>query len=116
MPKRRMTAARRAQIRAFQLAGARARAQAAWEAKGSYSAPKNPKLAGLYGGGRRLKYGGKHYLHKGNGSNVTIAPFAQQVISGKPVTAHPKALHTSTIRGDMTQSGGTLRRRRKAGR
>lgn len=111
MPKRKMTAARRAQIQAFQLAGLRMRRQAAWEAKGSYSAPKNPELKGLYGGGRRLKYGGKHYLHKGNGSNVTLSPIAEQAMAGKPLTAHPKAVHPSTIRGDMVVKNGILRRK-----
>lgn len=116
MPKRRVTAARRAQIRAFQLAGARARARVAWEAKGSYSAPKNPKLKGLYGGGRRLKYGGKHYLHKGHGSNVTLSPIAEQALAGKPLTANPKMFASSAIRGDIVQSRGVPYRKRRKGK
>lgn len=112
MPKRRITAKRRAQLAAWQRAGAAARAKAAWEAKGSYSAPKNPKLKGLYGGGRRLKYGGKHYLHKGQGSNVTLSPIAEQALAGKPLTANPKLFAPGAIRGDMVQGKSGLRRRR----
>ena len=108
-----MTPARRAQIRAWQAAGAKMRAHAAWEAKGSYSAPRNPKLKGLYGGGRRLKYGGKHYLHKGRGSNVTLSPIAEQALAGKPLTANPKAIADSAIRGDIVQSRGTPYRKRR---
>lgn len=108
-----MTAKRRAQLAAWQRAGAAARAKAAWEAKGSYSAPKNPKLKGLYGGGRRLKYGGKHYLHRGQGSNVTLSPIAEQALAGKPLTANPKSFATSAIRGDIVQSRGTPYRKRR---
>lgn len=97
MPKRRMTPKRQAQIRLWQ--------------KASYSAPRG--LGGTYGG-RRHKYMGKAGLHKGVGSRVTIAPAAQQIMAGKPVTHLLTTFAPAAIHGDVTQRGGHLMRHARA--
>jgi hypothetical protein len=91
MPKRRMTSRRRAQIKAWQLAGARARKTVVPE-YGSFSDPHlgREKLGWSPRKQRTIKYMGKAALkHSNPTSSVTIAPWAKQVLNGEKVTAHP---------------------------
>ena len=98
MPKRRMTTARRAQIRAWQrksllrnhlphgapIVGTRS--------AGSTSGPYGRRLMGemrrFARSGRTQKLRGKTAMHREHTpSNVTIAPAAAALLSGKPTTA-----------------------------
>lgn len=101
MPKRRMTAKRKAQI-------------ARWQ-KASYSAPRLspsgiPKSSAYTKAGRSHKIRGKAAIH--HTATVTIAPWVQQVLAGKPVTHSTKTFHPDVIRGDITQAKGVPYRRK----
>lgn len=71
MPKRRVTPARAAQLRAFQAAGARARRERHWP----------PAVPGSFGTVRRHKLGGKAYQKK-SGSSFTPSPEAAAILAG----------------------------------
>ena len=119
MPKRRMSSRRRAQIKAWQLSGARSRQGQTIPELGSYSDPglEPEKLGWSHREQRTIKYMGKNALkHSGgvsesrpNGS-VTIAPWAASVIKGEKPTASRLMPDPSTLRGDMVQKGGSAMR------
>ena len=103
MPKRRVTAARKAQLQRWQRAGAQAarRAAARANAKGSYSHPINKRArlkhqvkTGQLGytppgfGGRRSKQGGKQYQHK-TGTGFKPSAEAQAILAGKQGFRNP---------------------------
>lgn len=120
MPKKRMSARRRMQIKAWQLAGARSRMGQAVPELGSYSSPglHRDKLGWSPRKQRTIKYMGKNALkHSGgitadrpNGS-VTIAPWAKQALAGEAIT-HSRNLFDAAIAPDMTQERGVLYRKR----
>ena len=122
MPKKRMSSRRRAQIKAWQLAGARSRMGQAIPEMGSYSSPSlgREKLGWSPRKQRTIKYMGKN-AHKHSGGvndkkptgSVTIAPWARQMIKGEKPTASPKMFDASAIHGDMTQERGVPYRKRR---
>lgn len=115
MPKKRMSSRRRAQIKAWQLAGARSRMGQVFPEQGSYSSPSlhREKLGWSTRKQRTIKYMGKAALKHSSGNSVTIAPWAAQVIKGEKPTASPKLFDASAIRGDMTQERGVPYRKRR---
>lgn len=103
MPKRRVTAKRKAQLARWQAAGVAARRRSAW-----------PDPHGEWGVVRRHKLRAKASQNY-SGGTVTVAPAAAQLLAGKPVTHGSKEFHPNTIRGDIVQTQGTpYRKKRKA--
>jgi len=104
MPKRRITPARLAQIRAFQAAGVAARKRRSFSNPiPERKAPRNggsgmpAAIPGSFGTVRRHKLGGKAYQKKSAGA-VHIAAEAQQILSGA-------AGFRSQLAADMSHQG-----------
>ena len=109
MPKKRMSSRRRAQIKAWQLAGVRARGKAVVPEHGSFSDPHlgKEKLGWSPRKQRTIKYMGKGALKHSGGSSVTIAPWAAAVIKGEKPTAHPLHPPASALNGDIVMNGNS---------
>lgn len=108
MPKRKVTPAREAQLKAWQAAGAAARAQRSFS--NPVPAHKSAKVGGSgfpsrapggFGSIRRHKLGGKGYQKKVG--TFTPAPAVTQILSNQPVTHPLNAFDKAGIRGDMVQ-------------
>lgn len=119
MPKRRMSSRRRAQIKAWQLAGAKARAASSvTKYHGSYSSPHlgAEKLGWSPRKQRTIKYMGKAAHKHSSGSSVTIAPWARQALAGETITHSRNTFDPKHFEGNpqMTQAKGVPYRRKAA--
>jgi len=108
MPKRKLSAARKAQLAAWQAKGAAARKARSWsnpvpERKSAKTGGTGfpAAMPGSFGTVRRHKLGGKAYQKKVGG--FTPAPAVTQILNKQPVTHPLKAFDAAGIHGDMVQ-------------